>query len=193
MKVFEKGAIISAIIGILLWLLLLPLGFLLFVLSILVISLLYLNLRFALFNGISFRGIFRKTSYIGVLPVHIVGSILCGWAMTIACAGVLFRLVYWQGSEILLIPALFFLLVIDIIGLVKRQGKHALFYKRVLTRTLLTTAISILLLMLPRHTFLRIFHRNSPALIEAIDNSDKDPSNKELESKVREVFMNLRK
>ncbi len=191
MKVLEKVAFVSAIIGLMLRMLLMPVGNILFALSIFTISLLYFILSFALLNEISFRGIFRKASYKGIPSLHILGAILCGWTMFAACIAILFKIEYWQGAGIFLIQGLILLMVVNIISLVKRQGKHPLFYKRVLTRTVVATAICIMLFLLPRHTLLKIFYRNRPAITEAIDNSNKDPSNQGLENKVYEELRNL--
>ncbi len=191
MKVFEKVAVLSVMLGLLLRILLIPIGSDVIFYGLLAVTFLYFYFGFVLLNEVRIKDVFKKSTYAKIPSWHMVGGIACGLALSMVSVGVLFKLRGWFGAETNLIPGLISLIVITVISIVKRKGNHPEFYGRVLSRTIVAIVFCILFLLIPRYTFLKIFYRDKPGVIEAIDNSIKDPTNPELNKKVSEELKKL--
>ena len=100
-------------------LLLVPGGGVLTVLSLSTLSVLYMYLSFAIFNGIRLRQIFKKDSYKGISKMRIVGAILTGLALSMTTIGLLFKFQSWPGATMNLAIGLLGLAIALIVGSIK--------------------------------------------------------------------------
>ncbi len=113
----------------------------------LILSSFYFYLSFWLFNNISFTGIFKKENYAGITSIRIIGTIAIGFAYSTAVMSILFKIMSWPGSLIMLIQACFGLIVSSIIILVRQARKgNSPFYKGLLLRNVILIAICGLLI-----------------------------------------------
>ncbi len=186
MRIFEKVAFLFALAGVILKFYFIASGNLFTVIGLMSLCWLYFYLSFALLNGIRLRTVFKKATYSGIPKWHIIGAIMCGGALGFGCLGILFKLESWPNPDINLLLGLVSGLVVTVISLMKLAGKHKIFYNRVLSRVVATTLLCLLFMMLPNGFFLKVFHRNNPAFIEALEQSEKDPTNQKLKDKVHE-------
>jgi hypothetical protein len=188
MRFIEKTAVLLALIGLAFRLLFIAGGAVMLVFAILVLSIVYLFFGFALFNRLELSTIFRKSAYAAIPSVRIVGAIVAGCAVTLACLGILFALMLWEGYTAILTVSSTLCLGSIVISMVLRRGENDPFFRRILARTLPATAICLLLLFTPRIAYLKVMYRNHPAYIEALEQLRKDPSNQHLRDKVEEEW-----
>ena len=175
-----------AIIALLLNLLNIKGGGVLIVLSLSTISILYMYLSFALFNDIRLRNIFKKESYKGISRMRIVGAVLTGLALSITIIGLLFKFQSWPNASINLGFGLFGLLIGLVVGLIKYKRTKSDYYTRIFKRIAIYGGLGLILMILPRETWLEIRNRNHPEYIEAVKKAWADPENQELWDKVDE-------
>jgi len=175
-----------AIIALLLNLLNIKGGGVLIVLSLSTISILYMYLSFALFNDIRLRNIFKKESYKGISRMRIVGAVLTGLALSITIIGLLFKFQSWPNASFNLGFGLFGLLIGLVVGLIKYKRTKSDYYTRIFKRIAIYGGLGLILMILPRETWLEIRNRNHPEYIEAVKKAWADPENQELWDKVDE-------
>lgn len=156
------------------------------VLSLSTVSTFYMYLSFALFNNIRLRKIFKKGSYKVISKMRIIGAILIGLALSITTVGLLFKFQSWPGASFNLGFGLFGLLVGLIVGLIKFQKTKSDFYTKIFKRIAIYGGLGLILMALPRETWLEIRNRNHPEYIEAVKRAWADPDNQELWDKVDE-------
>ncbi len=129
-----------------------------------ILSSFYFYLSFWLFNNISFTGIFKKENYVGITSMRIIGTIAIGFGYSTAVMSILFKIMSWPGSLIMLIQACFGLVVSAIVILVRqsRKGNNP-FYIGLLWRNVLMIAICGILIgiyALPAEQQTKIFHNH---------------------------------
>lgn len=149
MKKTELILLIISVIGIGLKLLHLPGSGPLIVLGLSIISIFYLYLSFALFNDISFGGIFKKESYTNVSFQRILGAIGVGIALSIICIGAMFRIMHWPGSIPMIGMGLSILLIACIVGLVKYLKNKSEYYTRIFVRAGVIGLTGLVLMLVP--------------------------------------------
>ncbi len=188
-KTMKKAEIIFgtlAIIGLTINLLDIPGGIVLTVLTLSIISTLYMYLSFALFNDIRLGKIFKKDSYKRISTMKIVGAIMVGFALSITMIGILFKFQSWPGASFNLGFGLFWLLICSIVGLIKYLKTKSDYYTKIFKRIAIYGVIGLVLMILPRKTWLEVRNRNHPEYIEAVKKAWADPENQELWDKVNE-------
>ncbi|MFA0964051.1 hypothetical protein AB9P05_19745 [Roseivirga sp. BDSF3-8] len=74
-------------------------------LSLTALSCLYFYLGFALFNGIRLRRLFKRDSYT-MSTWRIIGSVGAGMALSMVVTGILFKVMHWEGSNVMLTSGL---------------------------------------------------------------------------------------
>jgi len=182
---------VVAIIGILIYFLDWPYGNELIILSLFGLSCLYFYFGFALFNNISFRGIFKKESYKNVSTWRIVGAIAAGFSISIVLLGVLFKIFRWPFGNQLLIIGVNFLSIVFLGSLFKVIKDKRPFYQRVLVRIVFFGILGYFFLFLSDYAFLEIKYKNYPDYIEAIKQLDQDPENPELREKEEQEYQKM--
>lgn len=180
MKLAEKILIVLAIIGAILKFIFIPGSGVLMVLVYSILSSMYFYVGFALFNNISLRLIFKKDSYVGVSTGRIIGGIALGLSLSFAVIGFLFKAQHWPGTSFHLIISIFSGVVILIISFIKYFKSKANYYKNAIIKISISTSLSILMLLVPNLTFVKIKFRNHPKYIEVYERYEKDPSNIDL-------------
>ncbi|RYJ43197.1 hypothetical protein [Flavobacterium beibuense] len=181
----KKAELILAILiltGIVLSVLHLPGGAMLLVLTMPVLSMMYLCLGFALLNGIPLK----NESYKGLSTMRIVGSVLSGIVFSIALIGILFVWMMWPGASVMLLSSIAGLLIMLIVVLIKYFTKKNLFYRNMLIR-IAVIGIPVLLLFADPSLAGKIKYGNNPELIQAIQEAEANPENEELWRKVDSI------
>jgi TonB family protein len=163
---------VIAIIALTIQLLNLPGGGILTVLTLSTVSTMYMFLSFALFNDIRLRKIFKKDSYKGISTMRILGAILTGLALSITTIGLLFKFQSWPGASFPLRFGLFGLLIGLIVGLIKYQKTKSDYYTKIFKRIAIYGGLGLILMILPRETWLEIRNRNHPEYMLGLDNEE---------------------
>ncbi len=148
MKKGEVVLVISIIFGFILYALEVPGGLALMVLSFALLSMLYFYFGFAFFNDIRLRNIFSSESYRSVTSNKIIGAIAAGISISITVVGLLFKLMRWPGSVVMLTVGISSLTVIAIICIVKFRKFSNDYYTRILNRCVVAGALAILIMIL---------------------------------------------
>lgn len=178
------GAI--AILALVLNLLMVPLTGVLTVVSLSLLSVFYMYFSFAFFNGIRLRHIFKKSAYEGITTMRILGSILMGFALSVTTMGILFKFQDWPLSHINLIIGLLGLTIALIVGAIKYSRTKSEYYTTLFKRIAVVGGLAVVLLLIPKETFLELRYRSHPEYIDAVKNSIADPENEGLWDKVDE-------
>jgi hypothetical protein len=130
MNKLEKTLVIVTLFALILKYLAVPGMSLFAVIGFLGLAVLYFYFGFALFNGIGFKGIFKKESYIEISKFKIFAAILVGVALSMICIGLLFKVQHWFGFAMYLYAGLTLSFVMLIIAVLKYNS----FYKLLLIR-----------------------------------------------------------
>lgn len=165
------GALI--LLGIALSLVLAPGGNVIIVLSINLLVLFYFHFSFIFFNGIRVRKMFAASSYKGISTGKIIGAIAVGFALSIGLTGILFKVMFWPGSNPMIYIGLFFMLPVLLVGIIKYVSNKSDYYLKILPRLLIIGSIGLILLQI---SWFDIKYRNYPDLIEASHNYNKNPT-----------------
>ena len=118
------------------------------ILSLLILSILYYPLGFALFNNIRMKQILKKDSYQGLSVLHIIGSIGAGIALSTSCLGILFKLLHWPNGEIYVLTGLVTSLVVFIIAIAKYVISRDKYYLSIFIRLIITSVVSLIIVFL---------------------------------------------
>ena len=146
----------------------------------------YFYFGFLLFTGVTFKTMFKKVAYHGIAGLRIIGAMFSGFALSIACVGLLFKLLSWPGAALDLVAGLVSCSVILLISFIKRNGKYAAYYKPIVMRMIIATSLCFFLLILPGKVFLEFMQRDNPGYVKALEAMWKDPGNENLKNRVRE-------
>lgn len=184
---------VLAILGTILSFSTVPGGSFLIIISCTVLSSLYLYLGFALFNTIRLRNIFKKQSYSGLSALRIIGGIAVGFVLSIVVIGLMFRIMVWEGSTIMLIVSIVPVSILTVIALIKFARKKDTFYIGILKRVVPYTALAVLFLLTPASLPTQIRHRDNPEYVNALKALDENPQDKEAQRKVDEIEASFRK
>lgn len=172
------GALI--LIGIALTLALAPGSNIILVLSTSLLILFYSSLSFILFNGIRVRKMFTASSYKGIGVGRIIGAIAAGFALSAGLTGILFKLMFWEGSHQMIKSGLFFMIPVFVVGLIKYVASNrSAYYVKIFIRLLIIGSIGLILLQL---SWFDVKYRNHPELIKAFHqyNDNRTEENKQL-------------
>ncbi|MEO0471928.1 MAG: hypothetical protein AAF206_20040 [Bacteroidota bacterium] len=153
--------------------------------TMLLLSFMHFYLSIGLFNGIRLRQLFDKTQYIDLSRGQIIASIVAGLGLTAITLGVLFKLMYWPGSNELILAGGFLLLGPLIFSLLNFQ-KIAFTAKSILIRAVLIGGVGLSIFFTPKDTLLSMLYRDHPGYVEAFKNAMAEPENAALWEKLRE-------
>lgn len=184
MKRTEIILITIALIAVVMQFMHFPGGNILFIISLLLLSGVYLYFGFALFNSIKFGTILKKTSYEFISTTRIIGGIGTGVALSISGIGILFKSLSWPGATLQLGVGIFLLLIISIIASIKLGSSNDDYFSKILKRTVLFTIISVFLVSISTKTWLNWKYPNHPDYVNAVLNAQEDSDNSELWGKV---------
>ena len=187
MKKFELIVGLIAIFGIFLKILLIPGGGILVGLACTLLAVFYYVFSFALFNGIKLRNIFKKVSYKDTNAKRIVGAIAFGFALSAILTGVLYKLLFWAGANLLLRVGLYAIGLILPIATIFYFRNKADYYKRVFKRIAIYGGIGLVLFFMPSSTLVDIYYRNNPDYAELYKKVLAAPDNLELREKLEQM------
>lgn len=179
----KKAEIIIATLSIIalgLNLLLIPGGGVLTVLTLSTLSMIYFYLGFALFNDIKLRRIFKKDSYKEISSLRILGAVGAGFALSMTTIGFMFKFQSWPGADFNLGAGLVGLLIVTIIGAIKYSKNKSNYYIRIFKRTAILGGLGLILMLIPKTSWIELKYRNQPEYVEALKKAMADPDNKEL-------------
>ncbi len=160
---------------------------LIFLIGCTLLSMLYFFLSFALFNNVTFRNIFKSSSFTSV--GRVVGSIGLGIALSICIIGIQFKFLVLEGSDSMLIIGNTLLIFTGIVAatLLFMRNKHQPgFYIRIFKRLIPVLLMGLLSLMVSGEYIVDIRYRNNPKLAELIKQSLDGPYDQELYNKIQE-------
>lgn len=105
--------------------------------SILVLSLFYYFLSFALFNNIRLNNIFVKEAYKDTKPLRIFGSIVAGIGISSLLIGTLFKVQRWPLADNGFFTGLIMTIIVSAVAVYKFSKTRAAYYRAILIRTFL--------------------------------------------------------
>lgn len=188
MKQTEKVLIILSILFLLLNIFFIfPGGNMLFVLTLMLLSLIYFFFGFALFNNIRFRKILKKESYVNISSLKTLGAVSAGISLSITVIGILFKVMFWPGSFTNLKFGIISLIFILIISLIKNFKSKSDFYNKILQRSIIFGGIAISLLFISNQNLAEIKYRNEPEYAKALIDVMNNPENKEYQRILQEI------
>lgn len=118
--------------------------------------------------------------------MRIVGAILTGLALSMTIIGLLFKFQSWPGATMNLAIGLLGLVIALIVGTIKYSKTKSDYYTKIFKRIAVYGGLGVILLLLPKETWLELKYRNHPNYVNAIKNAKADPDNQELWDKVDE-------
>ncbi|HCW06493.1 MAG TPA: hypothetical protein DGG95_03900 [Cytophagales bacterium] len=158
--------------------------------STLLLSMLYFYFGFALFNGIGFRAMFKKSSYAGVSVGKISGAIALGLALSSVLIGILFKLMFWPGAnEMIMIGGtglLIILLVASVVMVIKKKSLDS-FYKGIFLRGSVALIFALVFFFTSQKSLIRFFHRDNPTFAELMIKAMGNPQDEELQRQLEEA------
>jgi hypothetical protein len=184
MKIFERVMGILIVIGLALSFNLIPGGSILIVFPGMILACLYFYLGFALFNNVSLKGLFKKTTYKELSTKRILGSVGIGTGLSIAIIGIMFKIQHWPSASLFLGTGLvisFIGLIIVTIKFIKTKDK---FYLKLISRIAIIGVFGFFLFIIPDIFLVKIKFRNHPEYINAYEKYIQNPQDPELKEKL---------
>lgn len=155
------------------------------------ISVFYMYFSFALFNGIAFRGIFKKESYVGISRTRIIGAVLVGFALSVSSVGILFKMMAWPGANENLLLGLAAFFIALLVGAFRYANSPDPYYRQIFKRIAIYGGLALAVYLLPSETRVEIQYRNHPAYLEAYKKALQDPNNQELWEQVHQEQLKM--
>lgn len=169
MKRAEKILSVVILVSLLMKFAFIPLGNVLLVFSISLLTLIYYSLGFAFFNNIRLRKIFDKDSYKETTTLRIVGAIGVGMGLSAVLVGILFKFNRYPGADTSLIAGLVLTAIIVVIALIKNAKSKSEYYKRIIIRAIIIGGLGLVMALLPKMAITEFQYRNYPDYIEAYE------------------------
>ena len=148
MKKAEIILALLALISLLMKLTEIPLGGLLFLFSMLILSLLYYPFGFAFFNNIRLQDIFKKESYKGISKGRIFGAIGAGIGLSTVIVGIIFSVMHYPSAGFNLVMGLVLTIIVLGIALFKNSKQSNEFYHIIFIRIAILGTFGVILLFL---------------------------------------------
>lgn len=112
------------------------------IMGISALSLLYMYLSFALFNGIPLRKLFSRAAYQGIPINHIIRAIPVGVVLSICLIGILFGVMGWPGAKFQLKLGMIALMIIAVVGVILHFRKPIKNSSRIFMRLIIVGAFA---------------------------------------------------
>lgn len=189
MKTTEKILGVLFLIGIILNLAVIPGGSTLTILAGGVLAMIYPLIGFFVINDLKINQLL-KGGFKNIKPLHIVGAIFTGMAMSMLLIVLMFKLMMWPGASFMVIVGVFSSLSIIVIAGIKYALSKSVYYRHVLIR-LIPLSVLVLLLFTFSSTIREIKYGDAPEYLKAIEAAEADPSNEALQQKVVEERMKM--
>lgn len=163
------------------------------ILSFILLALFYLALGFAIFNGIKFREIFKKSSYQNISKKRIFGTLVLGFPFSILILGMLFKIMLWPGAQNMIISGLQFILIVTVILTIYYFIKKPFGFKKIFLRIIAITGVSLIIFLIPTKSLIEIYYKNHPEFVELYKNSIDNPNNEQLRKKLTQKRIEINK
>lgn len=151
------------------------------------VSIIYFNFGFILFNEIPLKGLFKKENYENISGGQMVIAVVTGIGLSFAIIGVLFKLQHLPGASMMLFVGVFLSMVSTLLSIVNKGKLQQGFIKRVLQRIVLFGGMSLVLLMIPAKTWIEWEYQDHPELKAVLIQLQDDPGNAFLLKKEQEL------
>ena len=177
----EKALSIVFIISLIFKLMHWPGAGVLMVLSLLGLALCYFLLGFYFLSDKNF-----KTQNIGI-------SIVFGWLLSVCIIGILFKLMFWPGSGMMLLIGSLtaaILLVVSFMLFQNSTPELKNYHKNLLTRTLVLFVVSFVCLVLPNSVLINHYYSNEPELKELYLKQQENPEDETIQKEIEEYHAN---
>ena len=135
-------------------------------LLMMILFLLYFFFGFALLNNIGFRNIFSKNSYNESAGRKIAGAIGSGFILSMLVMGIMYKLFFWPGADIVIFSAVVtgITALAICVFLYSRTGSYHL--RAIYRRLLIFSLAGSLLLFIPTPVLIRFYFHQDPELGE---------------------------
>jgi len=111
------------------------------------LAFLYCPLGLVYFNKIEPNKFFSRKSYADISKWQILGTIAAGWALSVTCIGILFKIKDWPGAMNVLLTGLISLLVVAIVIIVNLFIAKKNIYESLLMRIVFFGGIGLFLII----------------------------------------------
>lgn len=145
MKKIEFLLILLSIVLIIMKVLALPWSGILLGITLFLLACFYYFLSFALFNKISLKGIFNKSSYKNISARRLIFAIGIGWALSITILGSLFKLEVLPYSSYILLFGVIAIGITSFISLLLKYQTKSKYFNQILLRNLIIGGIGLFL------------------------------------------------
>jgi glucan phosphoethanolaminetransferase (alkaline phosphatase superfamily) len=196
MKLIERIALFEVLAAFLLRVMLFKAVIPFMIIGLSLLSMIYFYFGFALFNGIGFRGVFKKASFANVSTSRIIGAVGFGLALSIISIGILFKLLIWNGAnEMLIIGAsvLFCILVIAGVTFLMKKKPVDVFYKGIFMRGIAALILACVLFFVPGRALIQLYYRNDPEVGELMIRAQENPNDEESQKALDKAMEEERK
>jgi hypothetical protein len=116
----------------------------LIIISLLSLSTYYFVFGFAVFNSITFKGLFASESYKEINALRIVGSVVSGMSIATIITGIIFRLFSWAGANEQIAAGVVSCLIILVVGTFRYRKSKTKYQFEIFYRVVIFTGIGIL-------------------------------------------------
>lgn len=178
MKVIEWVLLFLFLIGLTMKFSLIPGGSVLIIFSLTILSFLYCWLSFFFLNNIRLREVFKKSAYKGIGPKRWIYVVVSGMSVSILILGIIFKLMFWPGGEIIVCMGAILSLFIFILALLKFGDTKERFYKKIILRFFPYVFVGGTLVFMSNVDIVKLQYRNHPLYIQAYIDYNKDLDNK---------------
>lgn len=123
-----------------------------------------------------------KTQKIGI-------SLVFGWLLSICIIGILFKLMFWPGSGMMLLIGSIsaaILLVVSFMLFQNSTPELKNYHKNLLTRTLVLFVVSFACLILPNSVLINHYYANEPELKELYLKQQENPEDETIQKEIEE-------
>lgn len=147
------------------------------ILSLLILALCYFPFGFYFFSDKNL-----KTQKIGI-------SLVFGWLLSICIVGILFKLMFWPGSGMMLLIGSMtaaILLVVSFMLFQNSTPELKNYHKNLLTRTLVLFVVSFACLVLPNSVLINHYYSNEPELKELYLKQQENPEDETIQKEIEE-------
>ncbi|AXG74072.1 hypothetical protein DVK85_07370 [Flavobacterium arcticum] len=174
MKKAELILVAIAIIAIGLKISHVPGGAVLGILSMGLLSMLYITLSFLLFKA---KG-----------TLQTLFSVATGFTFSILTIGILFMLMFWPGASFMTLIGSISVSIVIIISLIKYSSSKLPFYKSILLRSVILCLICATIFMIKDNWYIENQYGDIPEYIEAYKKAQADPDNEELRREANAIL-----
>ena len=153
-------------------------------LSLMLLAGIYYPFGFVFFNGIGLFDLFKKDAYKAVSKWRIVGAIAVGICLSAICMGIMFKIQYYPGANVMLVSGLEMVLIVTIVAFMKWLKQRDDYYIKMFKRIAIIGGFGLVMALTPALTIEKIKYHNYPNYIKAMEEYLKHPKDEALRQKM---------